>query len=150
MSWFKTVETQQEFDISLIYFKKFLETTTLFIGQYCHSTITNLLTKMVGKQKSLFHHHFLTTTNFDFLGDSFIEALNQSIKNGPISVNAKMDLSNSGFTQLKATSATSIKRKLECAKNVNTQKLWSKSQTSQYLTIYAEGLMCDVFDRQTQ
>ena len=150
MSWFKLTETQQEFDVSLIYFKKYLETTTQFIGHYCHETISNLLTKMVNKQKLLFHHHFLTTTNFDFLGDSFIEALNQSIKRGPISVNAKMDISNSGFTQLKATSATSIKRKLETAKNINTIKLWSKSNTSSYLTTYAEGIMCDIFDRRNQ
>jgi hypothetical protein len=147
MSWFKEIETQYEFDISLIYLKKFMETTTKVIGQYCSDTISNLLTKLVNKQKLLFHHHFLTTTNFDFLGDSFIEALNQSIKKGPISVNAKMDISNSGFTQLKATSATSIKRKLERAKNINTKKLWSISNTSSYLTKYAEGLMCDIYDR---
>ena len=150
MSWFKTTETQQEFDISLIYFKQYLETTTQYIGLYCHETISNLIAKMINKQTLLFHHNFLTTTNFDFLGDSFIEALNQSIKRGPISVNAKMDISNSGFTQLKATSATSIKRSLETAKNVNTHKLWTKSKTSSYLTTYAEGLMCDVFDRRTQ
>ena len=150
MSWFKNTETQQEFDISLIYFKKYLQTTTQFIGLYCNETISNLLTKMVNKQKSLFHHHFLDTTNFDFLGDSFIEALNQSIKRGPISVNSKMDISNSGFTQLKATTAKSLKRKLETAKDINTNKLWSNSKTSDYLTTYAEGIMCDIFDRRTQ
>ena len=58
MSWFKTLETQQEFDISLIYFKNYLETTTMCIGQFGHETISNIVTKMVGKQKSLFHHHF--------------------------------------------------------------------------------------------
>ena len=150
MSWFKSTETQQEFDISLIYFKKYLQTTTDIIGLYCNETITNLITKMVNKQKLLFHHHFLDTTNFDFLGDSFIEALNQSIKRGPISVNSKMDISNSGFTQLKATTAKSIKRKLETAKDINTHKLWSNSNTAAFLTKYAEGLMCDIFDRRTQ
>ena len=48
MSWSKTTETQKEFDISLIYFKQYLETTTQYITSvYCHETISNLLTKMI-------------------------------------------------------------------------------------------------------
>ena len=150
MSWFKYIESSQEFDLSLKYFTKYLNSKTSIIGQFCVEQIIDLKTKMIGKKEYLFHHHFLTTTNFDFLGDSFIEALNQSIKRGPISVNSRMDMSNSAFTQLKATTVTSMKRNLDVAKYINTTNLWSKSQTSSYLTPYAEGIICDIFDRKGQ
>jgi hypothetical protein len=150
MSWFKYVESTHEFELSLKYFSIFLETKTCVIGQFCTEQIVDLKTKMIGKKEHLFHHFFLTTINFDFLGDSFIEALNQSIKKGPISVNSRMDMSKSAFTQLKATTVTSMKRSLDSAKYINTKNLWSQSKTSSYLTPYAEGIMCNIFDRKSQ
>ena len=150
MSWFKYIESSQEFDISLKYFTIYLESIQSIIGQFCVEQIIELKTKMIGKKEFLFHHHFLTITNFDYLGDSFIEALNQSIKRGPIAVNSRMDMSNSAFTQLKGTTVKSMKRNLDGAKYINTKNLWSQSRTSSYLTPYAEGIMCDIFDRKSQ
>ena len=76
MSWFKYIESNQEFNLSLKYFNTYLESKKSTIGQFCVEQIIDLKTKMIGKQEYLFHHYFLTTNNFDFLGDSFIEGLN--------------------------------------------------------------------------
>jgi hypothetical protein len=95
------------------------------------------------------NHFFLKTINFDFLGDSFVEGMNRSTKKGPLGVNCKMEISNSGYTQLKATKATSIKRSCIMAQDINSVKRWSISKTADYLTTYAEGLACDLFERKS-
>ena len=87
---------------------------------------------------------------FDFLGDSIVEAANNSIKKGPIKMSTQMDLSCSGFTRLKATEAISTKKYCDYAKNINNTIWWSLSNTSQYLTSYTEGLSCRYFDRRNK
>jgi hypothetical protein len=53
----------------------------------------------------------------------------------------------SAFTQMKSTNEKSLKEKISNAHSINSIKLWSCSKTSKYLTKYAEGLLCDNFDK---
>ena len=98
----------------------------------------------------MLHCHFKDVSTFDFIGDSIVESANFPLKNGNISVSNKMDLSNSGFTQVKATHEKFTKECLSSALKINSSKTWSKSKTSEYLTDYAEGLACSNFDRRHQ
>ena len=97
MSWFKYVETEEEFQISYLELKQFLTNSTTIIGNLCSANIESLLTKLLSKSSNLFHYHFLNTTTFDFLGDSITEAANTSIKSGAYGVSSKMTITNSGF-----------------------------------------------------
>ena len=90
-------------------FECYLKNNKRKIGSVCHDGIHTLMNKIDGKKKHLLHYYFKYTSTFDFLGDSIVEAANNSIKKGPIKVTTQMDLSCSGFTQLKATEAMSQK-----------------------------------------
>jgi hypothetical protein len=92
----------------IFYFKIYLKEITDIIGNYCVETITKLINDMIGKEDILFKYNFQNTTNFDYFGDSFVEALNHSIKNGSLSVNSRMDMCTSAFTQLKARMTENI------------------------------------------
>ena len=84
---------------------------------------------------------------FDFLGDSIVEASNYNVKNGPQAVNGKMSIDTSAITLVIATITKFNKESISAAKKINTDSLWTTSLTKDYLTTYAEGLSCSVFDR---
>ena len=84
---------------------------------------------------------------FDYLGDSIVEASNYNVKKGPQSVNAKMNIDTSSITLVNATITKFNRESLAAAKKLNNNSQWTKSLTNGYLTDYAEGLSCSVFDR---
>ena len=148
-SWFNYVETENEFYQSHKKFMLYFKASEKIIGDTCSEQLTTIVNKIVDKKYLLMNHFFIDTCTFDFLGDSIVEAANNSLKSGPISVSNKMELANSGFTQLKATEAKSQKTYCEYAKSLNSTILWSKSNTAKYLTPYAEGIACKLYDRRT-
>ena len=147
MTWFRNLESQNEFDISYHYFIKYLEGKYTLLGDPCLFEINKIVKNIVSKKKMLLNHYFLEVTTFDFIGDSIVESANAPIKKGTIKVSNNMELSNSGYTLLKATKANYHKKKIKNAKSINTKKTWSISLTSNYLTDYAEGLACSMFER---
>ena len=147
LSWFKTLETMNEVNHSLTLLKSYLCSKEASIGTSSSEQALILITKIIRQQEMLLHPYFKTTTTFDFIGDSIVESSNSTLKRGPIAVNKNMDIACSARTQVKATEVMSIKRIVKSAKMVNQTVTWSVSQTAKYLTDYAEGLACSVFDR---
>ena len=69
-------------------FDLFLKTNrNLFQSKVCCDNIDGLIGSLMKYQHRLFHYHFIHKTTFGFMGDSIVEACNQSLKNGFISVN---------------------------------------------------------------
>jgi hypothetical protein len=60
--------------------------------------------------------------NFDYVRDSFVEAANNHIKKGALKVDSPMDMSNSGYTQLKDMDALTLKKDCDMVKNINSKK----------------------------
>lgn len=148
-SWFNYVETENEFEQSRNKFMKFFKASERIIGDTCTTELYTIVNKIIDKKYLLMNHFFIDTCTFDFLGDSIVEAANNSLKSGPISVSNKMELANSGLTQLKATEAKSQRTYCEYAKSLNSTILWSQSNTAKYLTPYAEGIACKLYDRKS-
>ena len=147
MTWFQKIEFKHEFDLSMKYFKIYLEQQTCLLGCMCVDAISTLLMKITSKQSHLLHFYFKDVTTFDFVGDSIVEAANFTIKSGVMAVSNSMDIANSGYLQVKKAQYKSNKELIITAKTLNSTKTWTKSMTSQYLTDYAEGLACAMFDR---
>ena len=53
-------------------------------------------------KQRLFHYNFVDKTTFGFIGDSIVEASNQSMKNGFHSVNSCMNIDTSALAQTKS------------------------------------------------
>ena len=147
MTWFQKIEFKHEFDLSMKYFKIYLEQQTCLLGCMCVDAISTLLMKITSKQSHLLHFYFKDVTTFDFVGDSIVEAANFTIKSGVMAVSNSMDIANSGYLQVKKAQYKSNKELIITAKTLNSTKTWTNSITSQYLTDYAEGLACAMFDR---
>ena len=146
LTWFKYIESEEEFNISYKMFVEYLNAHSNDIGDVATESVNDLLSKIIGKKEYLLHYFFLDVTTFDFVGDSIVEAANYSLKNGPCAVNSKMDLCTSGHKQLQATSAKYTNEIVKSAKRINSINKWSTSNTKAYLTDYAEGIACRNFD----
>ena len=147
MSWFRVIETESEFFISLKEFKIYFKSIENIIGEVSALGVSCVLQKILAKRHYLLHYHFADVCTFDFLGDSIVEASNYNVKKGPQSVNAKMNIDTSAITLVNATITKFNRESLSAAKKLNVNSQWSNSLTKGYLTEYAEGLSCSVFDR---
>ena len=150
LTWFKTLETKEEIEISHNLLKYYLSTKQSLIGDAATEEATTLVKKIISQQKFLLHPYFKNIATFDFIGDSIVESANFNLKKGPISVNNNMDIACSALTQVKATEKKSSKEIVKSAKKINVSKIWTISKTSKYLTDYAEGIACANFDRKDQ
>ena len=150
MTWFKYIESKFEYEYSLNKFKSFFETTHQCLGDAAVDELTKLVNNINTKRKFLLHYYFMDIATFDFLGDSIVESVNFSLKKGNLKVSSKMDISNSGFTQLKSTEAKYMKEYIASAKAINRTNTWTQSKTSKYLTDYCEGLACLNYDRSNE
>ena len=146
-SWFNYIESEEEFCISLKRFMSYFESKQSIIGDVASDECVKLISNIKSKKHHLLHYFFLDVATFDFVGDSIVEGANYPIKYGTLKVSSKMDISNSGYTQLKSTEAKYIAEYVSSAKTINSKKTWSQSLTSEYLTNYAEGIACSNFDR---
>ena len=144
------METKYEFNHSNNLLSQYINDIENELGDVCSENLHSLIKKINGKKDYLLNNYFLSTCNFDYLGDSIVEAVNHTIKSGAHGVSNNMSLSTSGFMQLKATESKATKRSCDSAKHINNTLNWTISNTSKYLTPYAEGLMCSYFDRQNQ
>ena len=106
-----------------------------------------LLNSIEGKKENLLNYYFLYCTNFDFLGDSIVEAANTSIKTGPYKVNNSMSIHTSSYQQVQGTQAIAKRKSCEKSANINKKKIWTRTKTAVVLTDFAEGLCCANFDR---
>ena len=149
-SWFNYIESEEEFNISLTRFNSFLESKQNIIGDVASDECTKLVSNIKSKKEYLLHYFFIDVATFDFVGDSIVEGANFPIKHGPLKVSSKMDISNSGYTQLKSTEAKYLKEYVSSAKTINSMKTWTQSPTAKYLTSYAEGIACSNFDRSAE
>lgn len=147
MSWFRTLETQEELDISLNEFNQYFASKQKCFSDKTVEAITKLIVSIINKKSKLLHPYFKYVCTFDFLGDTIVECANNSLlKRGPLGVSSQMKISTSGLTQMKAAKEKNLKETLNAAKTINSSKTWTKSLTKEYLTDYAEGLACSNFD----
>ena len=147
MSWFRTLETQEELDISLNEFNQYFASKQKCFSDKTVEAITKLIVSIINKKSKLLHPYFKYVCSFDFLGDTIVECANNSLlKCGPLGVSSQMKISTSGLTQMKAAKEKNLKETLNAAKTINSSKTWTKSLTKEYLTDYAEGLACSNFD----
>ena len=123
MSWFKYIETKEEFDYSLERFNSYFESMLNYLGDAAVDELTKLVNNIKSKRKFLLHYFFIDVATFDFLGKSIVESVNFSLKKGNLKVSSKMDLSNSGYTQLKSTEAKYMKEHISSAKSLNKKYL---------------------------
>ena len=72
--------------------------------------MTKLISSINSKNELLLHHFFKDVSTFDFLGDSIVESVNFTLKHGNLKVSSKMDISNSGYTQIKAAESKLLQR----------------------------------------
>ena len=150
MSWFKTLETNEELNISHNYLTKYLNSMTDIIGTSCAEHTSAHITKIMSQKEKLLHPFFKDVCSFDFISDSIVESANNPIKNGIMGVSSSMEISNSGYQQVKSTVAKSLKEDVSSAQRINYTKTWSNSLTKDYLTDYAEGISCNNFDRRSK
>ena len=150
LSWFNYVESKYELQESLKRFETFCESQTEVVGLTACEGIQSMVTKLLNKQQNLFHLYFKNVLNFDFLGDSIVEAANTSLKSGPVSTSSTMDISKSGMTILKSTEAKAATRKVEMGNDINKVKNWTRSSSSDFLTAYMEGITCRNWNRTGQ
>ena len=147
MTWFKRLETVEEFEVSRSNFNQYFEGKMNDIGVAAVEGITKLVHNIVSKQKKLLHCHFKDVCTFDFIGDSIVEAANHQLKAGSMGISNSMDIATSGYSQIKSTISKSLKETISSAKKLNSKMTWTKTSSAAYLTEYAEGLACNTFDR---
>ena len=92
------------------------------------------------------NHSFMGCTNFSFHGSSICEGGNVTIKYGDHKCKATHSLELSGLNQLHQAETREMEANKRIAKQVNAKKLWSKTETSDLLTHYMEGLVCNMMD----
>ena len=92
------------------------------------------------------HHKFINTTTLGFAGSCIAEVTNIGIKKGANRSVATMNLDRAGFNQLRQISQFTHKRDIATARELSRNKLWSKSETKNALTAYAEGVACSNHD----
>ena len=101
-SWFTYCETYQEFCVSKDQFDLYLKINrNLFQSKVCNDNIDRLIGILMKYEHRLFHYHFIHKTTFGFIGDSIVEACNQSLKKGFHSVNSHMNIDTSALAQTK-------------------------------------------------
>ena len=80
MTWFRVLETEAEFYLSLNEFKRYFKSVEYIIDDVSVLGITLLLQKIISKHHYLLHYHFTDVCTFDFLGDSIVEGSNYNVK----------------------------------------------------------------------
>ena len=89
----KDYKTNQELDISINLFKKYLNKVKNIIGHSYSEHIVKLVDSIVNSQENLLHPYIKDVFTFDFIGDSIVESGNFPLKNGTKGVSSKMDIS---------------------------------------------------------
>ena len=128
MSWFKTLETKNELIVSKKFLDKYMSNNSSTIGSTKLEKITKLIQQILTHQHELLHCYFKSKCTFDFIGDSIVEGMNYPLKQGPLGVSSRNDISSSGYTQLKSCVEKTQKSNLESASKLNSIKTWSQSK----------------------
>ena len=102
MTWFKDLETKKELITSKQLLDKYMSKNAEVIGSSRLEKITKLIQQVMTHQHELLHCYFKNKCTFDFIGDSIVEGINYPLKQGPLGVSNKNDISSSGLTQLKS------------------------------------------------
>ena len=93
------------------------------------------------------NHKLIGYTKFAFVSSSICEGSNFNLKYGVYRTTATQSIVVSGTRQLKQVAAKTSRDNVKLARNIQSDKLWSRLSTSKFLTDFMEGLMCDLFDK---
>ena len=103
-SWFRYIQSVQEFDISHGRLIRFMEKEKDVLGKQFCIGLRNIILQILGAKDEIMHYMFLKKTTFGYLGSSIVEAMNSSTKNkGLHSIQSNMSMSHSTLCQLKQT-----------------------------------------------
>ena len=145
-SWFQTIESIQEFNISQAQFNKILKINREVLGEHTSIVVERLLSNLLSKGKYLFHYHFLNRCTFGFTGDSIVEASFSSTKRNHITVNSKKTIDFAGMGIIAQNEDKVTKLNSQHGGKLDREVLWSKCAVKDILTKYALGIFCKNFD----
>ena len=149
-SLFFYIETQQEYDFIhktiFEYLKK--EEVTNLLGDNLKGKLLEFLTIHLFPYSSYFaRYHRINVFGFDQETSSIVESLNKAMKVGECSVKPRYSLDHSSKAIVGISNHSSKMKAMKNAKQINSMKPWTRSETASYLTPYAEGIAIKLFDR---
>ena len=122
-SWFRYIQSVQEFDISHGRLIRFMEKEKDVLGKQFCIGLRNIILQILGAKDEIMHYMFLKKTTFGYLGSSIVEAMNSSTKNkGLHSIQSNMSMSHSTLCQLKQTENKFEKQNANVAKSLNSSQ----------------------------
>ena len=80
MSWFKTLETNYELEISHKLFNEFLESKASYLGNTAMFEIVKHVSSIITHKKQLLNPFWNDVCTFEYIGDSIVECANYPIK----------------------------------------------------------------------
>ena len=149
-SWFQTVESKSEFELSYSSFRQTLFDNRKCLGEHTCINVEKLVSNLISKEKYLFHYNFVNHTTLGFTGDSIVEASFSALKRSCITVNSKKTIEYSGMGIVAQSDEKVVREQREQGSMVDRDVLWSRCQVKDVLTKYALGLFCKNFDRRTE
>ena len=93
-SWFQTLESKDEFEVSHSSFKKILLDNRKGLGEHTCIVVEKHVSNSTSKE---IHYNFINHTTLGFTGDSIVEASFSALKRSCISVNSRNTIEYSGM-----------------------------------------------------
>jgi hypothetical protein len=113
-----------------------------FIG----ASIKELMKSLLAKLELFGNQFFNDRVTLGFIGSAIVEGMNQCLKFGDYACKSSMNIDKSSENQLRLAKNQSHKRNAEMAKEINRTNMWTRSNTSEFLTDYMEGIAVKNFD----
>ena len=150
-SWFYDCKTELELNYSIRKFFIWLKQDCVKktnVGLSLYGRIYNFVTVSIIDMKTLWARQYRSGRAGldDESTTSSAEGLNYFTKNGPMASDPKQSMDTSATTQVKKTQKKAQVTAQKNAVQMESTKLWTKSDTADYLTDYAESLAVDNFD----
>ena len=148
-SWFITLETTKEYEISRKIFSHILQSTKKDIGDHAVIAVEDLVKILDLKKKFLYHFNFIGRSTLGFKGDSIVEASFSSTKRKSNQISTRKTIEKSAMNIVKDSIASSRMKQNLMQQQVDREVCWSRARVKNDLTKYSLGLFCKNFDRRT-
>lgn len=138
-SFVYTCETRKEFEVSFSCYKKYLKLVRNDLGNDTVLHVENIVDNVLKHLDRCAKYEFISTTTFGFAGSNIVESANGRMKHGTFRIDSRFTIDKSSYYLLKQVELHAHKRNLEMSQGICRKKLWSNSNTKEYLSSYAEG-----------
>ena len=146
-SWFITLETTKEYEISRKIFSHILQSTKKDIGDHAVIAVEDLVKILDLKKKFLYHFNFIGRSTLGFKGDSIVEASFSSTKRKSNQISTRKTIEKSAMNIVKDSIASSRMKQNLMQQQVDREVCWSRARVKNDLTKYSLGLFCKNFDK---